>query len=251
MPTAMDMIRAFKERLFVIQCRKSLHEVADLSNPVVRGTGFRGILTRLWGCPLQEVRVGLPLFQGGSLSEHRRLSEACTIALVRISRRSFWLPLSLRIVGPSGHPVFPGAGGAAGLAGYGGVAAAFAEAERFGLSASFLLTESAVLHALGGLVSVPVVLESFLSPGLDLGWVWLSAVPRLSGCAGGRAFLWWLSGRPVLAFRGAAACHPPTRSAIQHEVMLEGYSFRILWGAFGSTSALDSMYFGPGRLPRS
>ena len=116
-PTAMDMIWAFKERLFVIQCRKSLHEVADLSNPVVRGTGFRGILTRLWGCPLQEVRVGLPLFQGGSLSEHRRLSEACTIALVRISRRSFWLPLSLRIVGPSGQPVFPGAGGAAGMAG--------------------------------------------------------------------------------------------------------------------------------------
>ena len=115
--------------------------------------------------------------------------------------RSFWLPLSLRIVGPSGHTVFPGAGGAAGLAGYGGVAAAFAEAERFGLSASFLLTESAVLHALGGLVSVPVVLESFLSPGLDLGWVWLSAVPRLSGCGGFRVVLSLPFGERLLATR--------------------------------------------------
>ena len=127
---------------------------------------------------------------------------------------------------PSGLPVFLGAGGAAALVLDGGVAAVFAKAKQFCLSASFLLTESAVLHALGGLVSLPVVLESFLPPGLDLGWVWLSAVPRLSGCDGGRAFLWWLSGRPVLAFRGAAACHPPTRNAIQHEVMLEEYSFR-------------------------
>ena len=158
---------------------------------------------------------------------------------------------SLGLAAPAGLSVFLGTGEAAGLAGYSRVAAVFAKAQQFGLSASFLLTESAVLHALGGLVSVPVVLESFLSPGLDLGWVWLSAVPRLSGCAGGRAFLWWLSGRPVLAFRGAAACHPPTRSAIQHEVMLEGYSFRILWGAFGSTSSSDSMYFSRGQLPRS
>ena len=158
---------------------------------------------------------------------------------------------SLGLAAPAGLSVFLGTGEAAGLAGYSRVAAVFAKAQQFGLSASFLLTESAVLHALRGLVSLPVVLESFLPPGLDLGWVWLSAVPRLSGCAGGRAFLWWLSGRPVLAFRGAAACHPPTRSAIQHEVMLEGYSFRILWGAFGSTSGLDSMYFSRGRLPRS
>ena len=158
---------------------------------------------------------------------------------------------SLGLAAPAGLSVFLGTGEAAGLAGYSRVAAVFAKAQQFGLSASFLLTESAVLHALRGLVSLPVVLESFLPPGLDLGWVWLSAVPRLSGCAGGRAFLWWLSGRPVLAFRGAAACHPPTRSAIQHEVMLEGYSFRILWGAFGSTSSSDSMYFSRGQLPRS
>ena len=120
---------------------------------------------------------------------------------------------SLGLAAPAGLSVFLGTGEAAGLAGYSRVAAVFAKAQQFGLSASFLLTESAVLHALRGLVSLPVVLESFLPPGLDLDWVWLSAVPRLSGCAGGRAFLWWLSGRPVLAFRGAAACHPPTRSA--------------------------------------
>ena len=106
---------------------------------------------------------------------------------------------SLGLAAPAGLPVFLGAGEAAGLAGYSRVAAAFAKAQQFGLSASFLLVALVVLPALRGLVSLPVVLESFLPAGLDLGWVWLSAVPRLSGCAGGRAFR-------VVAFGPSCPC---------------------------------------------
>ena len=49
-PTAMDMIWDFKQRLFVSQRRASLNEVADFSNPVVRDR-LQGHIDSLEGMP--------------------------------------------------------------------------------------------------------------------------------------------------------------------------------------------------------
>ena len=74
--------------------------------------------------------------------------------------------LSLGIAAYAGLPVFLGAGGATGLAWFGGVRAALADAEFLGLSPAFLCVGVLVLPALGGLVSLPVVPLGTLVPGL-------------------------------------------------------------------------------------
>ena len=109
--------------------------------------------------------------------------------------------LSLGIAAYAGLPVFLGAGGAAGLAQDGMIAAAFAEAEFLGFSPVFLCVEAMVLLAFLGLVSLPLVLEAFLALRFHFGWGQFSAVPGLRCFWCGllsrfrhRGCLWWLSG---------------------------------------------------------
>ena len=118
----------------------------------------------------------------------RKVSRRDTSGKTCLGSRSFiHRGPSVGIVAPAGLPVFLGTGEAAGLAGYSRVAAVFAKAKEFGLSASFLLTESAVLHALRGLVSLPVVLDLILPLGICLDRV--RSGPLFRFCGPGGCFL--------------------------------------------------------------
>ena len=76
---------------------------------------------------------------------------------------------SLGVPAPAVLPALLGAGGAAGLARDGEVGAAPALAKLLGFPPAFLRQEAAVLPALGGLVSLPVVLLAALALGLLCG----------------------------------------------------------------------------------
>ena len=112
--------------------------------------------------------------------------------------------LPLGPAAPIGLPVFLGAGGAAGSAGYGGIAATLASAKFLGLSSAFLRPEAMGLPASWGPVSLPVVLLAVLVLGLlygrSLGFWWVACLgPR---CGSGLCrFGGGCSGRLTLAGR--------------------------------------------------
>ena len=158
------------------------------------------------------------------------------------------------VAAPAGHPVFFGAGGAAGLVRDRGVGTISAESKGFGPSASFLLLEAVLLPALWGTAPLLLVLQQISRLGFHPDFSRFRAGFRLFRLRRG---LSWRSAGGVFPWRLSSRLRPSGRASArvsqlrQRERQIEGTAYCLFLRAFGSTSGLDFMYFSRGQLPQS